>query len=366
MVALEDAEEDLAGAPSASAGSHELRLEVAQQFPPYLLRGEHSAAALKALLGFLGSAKSDAEALRALGAGLTWSCFLQVYGTAHWLGAEAASQRVAQWLFGNWLRNPASREALPAVLGSCDTETLRAAVRAGIFLNACISERALCDAAVAAGEDGILALLREEGSGPSCDHHAAEGEQRFPIFVRLPAGRNLVMQGCAAMPVRELKAGVDARTGILQDCQRLVFQGKSLRDSQQLGAAGVGRNSTIHLSVAAHALLNPACPKEVVLLLITGSELSSSVTWRESMQVCAGETVGSLVSKAREAICSTRGFTAAIGSYRARNLMYRGNRALSLVYNGLVLGGEDRLVSDYKIPDGAVVHAFVHTPDAQA
>lgn len=220
---------------------------------PCLVEGDIAQQALVVLLGHLGWNDSDERVLDSLERKLTVPSTLHMFAVADWLLVGDFSRRLSTWLLRLWMQ---SAHIMLAGIADVDAGVLQAARRAGLFQSASISEQALSKACTAAGL-GTLAALACDGEVPHKRQRTEikDGET-FPIFVR-GSWRNLVISGCSAQTdVLTLKCFVADRTGIPEECIRLVFQGKPLADPQRLNQLGVRRDSTLHLALAAHSNLN--------------------------------------------------------------------------------------------------------------
>ena len=69
------------------------------------------------------------------------------------------------------------------------------------------------------------------------------------LFLRDLAGRTLSVDAAAEASVASLQQQIEAEHGIAQCEQRLIFAGRSLESTEQLGACGVEDESTLFLSL---------------------------------------------------------------------------------------------------------------------
>eukprot|EP00930_Biecheleria_cincta_P013334 TRINITY_DN1193_c0_g3_i1.p1 TRINITY_DN1193_c0_g3~~TRINITY_DN1193_c0_g3_i1.p1 ORF type:complete len:156 (+),score=42.51 TRINITY_DN1193_c0_g3_i1:68-535(+) len=69
------------------------------------------------------------------------------------------------------------------------------------------------------------------------------------LFVRDLAGRTLSLDTAADASVATLQQQIEAEDGIAECEQRLIFAGRSLESTEQLGACGVEDGSTLFLSL---------------------------------------------------------------------------------------------------------------------
>jgi len=237
---------------------------------PCLTEGGIAQHALVTLLQHLGWNESDDHVLDSLERKLTVPSTLHMFAVADWLLVGEFTRRLSTWLLRLWMQ---STQAVLAGIADVDATVLQAALRAGLFQSASISEQALSAAGEAAGQGVLAALL--------CDGEVARKRQRteirdgesFPIFVRV-SGRTLMVSDCSAQTdVLMLKCFVANRTGIPEECIRLIFQGKPLADAQRLKQLGVRRDSTLHLALAAHSL-NRYCSQRSSMQNITWESFS--------------------------------------------------------------------------------------------
>jgi len=284
LVALHDFVEDSDMGSSAACPciGDDVLLDIMCESPPLLWRGPLGMEALRMLVRHLGHPEDDKLVLDCLERELTVALAVHMHAVAHWLIAALLTQRLAAWVARVWLRAP--RDLLNG-LGEVDGLVLQAAVRAGLFRSACISESALCKAAeseVGKAEATIArlrplaALLIQEGVDPpsaSAASVAGAGagvvEDMFPIFLKFQ-GRSHVVSGCTTLTsTQELKSWAASRLGVPEMPQRLIFEGKLLSDSRCLGASGVRRDSTVHLTVAPE-MCRAKAPRSVLVNFMDG------------------------------------------------------------------------------------------------
>lgn len=128
------------------------------------------------------------------------------------------------------------------------------------------------------------------------------------------------------------------RTGIPEECIRLVFQGKLLADSLCFRQGGIRRDSTVHLALAAHAVVNPKAPNQVRLRLFGKYRLVSRVV---TLPVSDAMTINDVARAACHLLDLP--FSSKLSK-----------RDYSLLYEGMKLCPE-RPLAMYKLPEDALL-----------
>lgn len=300
-----------------------------------LIEGDIAQQALITFLMHLGWHESDDYVLASLERKLTVPSTLHMFAVADWLLVGDFQRRLSTWLLRLWMQ---STHAVLAGIADVDAAVLEAALRAGLFHSASISEQALSAAGVANGLGMLAALLCDGETERKRQRTVKEGET-FPIFVRVLSGKSLLIRNCSAeTDVLTLKCLVVERTGIPEECIRLVFQGKPLADRQRLQDLGVRRDSTLYLTLAAHTVVNPKAPSQVRVRLYLNGDRPPQPT-NNRVVVRDGMIIDDVVRDA----C---------------HLMQIPCHPGRVVYKGAVLR-PDRPVAYYQFPEEAMLHILL-------
>ena len=78
-------------------------------------------------------------------------------------------------------------------------------------------------------------------------YYPAPGEQKIQLFVKTLTCETITANVYPSSSVKQLKAIIEDKEGVPFDIQRLIFDGKQLKDERTLTSYNIDKESTIHI-----------------------------------------------------------------------------------------------------------------------